>query len=239
MLAQLRDETLARSAGRASLTPGRPARPRLVSPRELPHRKLGSAHGHPALIHALCHIEFTAINLALDAVVRFDAMPAAYYQDWFGIACEEAEHFSLLAAHLQSLGYAYGDFVAHNGLWEMAEKSAADVLRRMALIPRVMEARGLDVTPAMIKRLQDIDDHDGAAILKRILADEITHVGIGTKWFMAECKNRGLDPIAAFTQTVRSELGALRGGKLNHGARARAGFSQSELDILEALRVRA
>ncbi len=212
--------------------PGRPQRPALVDPRQLPRRQLGSQSGHAAFVHAICHIEFTAINLALDAAVRFCAMPAAYYADWIGVAKEEAIHYSLLEQHLRTLGFAYGDFVAHDGLWDMARRTADDILRRMALVPRVMEARGLDVTPPMIRRLNAIGDAAGAAILERILADEIGHVAIGSRWFASVCRDRGLDPAATFAELVSCELGTLRGAAMNYPAREAAGFSAAELDAL-------
>ncbi len=212
--------------------PGRPARPELVDPRQLPRRQLGSRAGHAAFVHAICHIEFTAINLALDAAVRFCAMPVAYYADWIRVAKEEAIHYSLLEQHLHTLGYAYGDFVAHDGLWDMAQRTADDILRRMALVPRVMEARGLDVTPPMIRRLQAIGDAAGAAILERILAEEIRHVAIGSHWFTTVCRDRGLEPEAAFAGLVAAEFGTLRGTAMNYPARVAAGFSTAELDAL-------
>jgi uncharacterized ferritin-like protein (DUF455 family) len=211
---------------------GRPALPKLVDPRELPRRKLGSKVGHGAFVHAICHIEFTAINLALDAAVQFDGMPREYYQDWIGVAAEEAEHFTLLQRHLNSIGYDYGDFTAHEGLWDMAERTRDDVLRRMALVPRVMEARGLDVTPDMIARLRSVNDVAGAVILERILDDEIRHVAIGSRWFAWLCAARGLNSQATFTQIVAAELGMVRANHLNRSARLAAGFSESELDCL-------
>ncbi len=214
------------------VAPGRPPKPILVHPRDLPRRQLGSPTGHAAFIHAICHIEFTAINLALDAVVRFAGLPAEFYTDWVGVASEEALHFSLLETHLRSLGYAYGDFDAHDGLWDMAERTGDDVLRRMALVPRVMEARGLDVTPGMIVRLRAIGDEDGARLLERILNDEIEHVGIGSRWFTYACDQRELDPVTTFQEIVGAELGAIRSDSLNRGARLAAGFSPAELDSL-------
>ncbi|MGR9089048.1 MAG: ferritin-like domain-containing protein [Gammaproteobacteria bacterium] len=214
------------------LVPGRPAKPELVDPRQLPRRQLGSQAGHAAFVHAICHIEFTAINLALDAAVRFSGMPAAYYADWIGVAKEEAIHYSLLEDHLRSLGYVYGDFVAHDGLWDMAERTADDILRRMALVPRVMEARGLDVTPPMIDRLNAIGDLAGAQILERILADEIRHVAVGSHWFKTVCGDRGLEPETTFAELVAQEFGTLRGSAMNYPARQAAGFSTAELDAL-------
>jgi uncharacterized ferritin-like protein (DUF455 family) len=203
-----------------------------VHPRDLPRRQLGTREGHAAFVHAICHIEFTAINLALDAVVRFGGMPGLFYADWVEIALEEARHFSMLAGHLATLGHAYGDFDAHDGLWDMAERTADDVLRRMALVPRVMEARGLDVTPGMIVRLRAIGDAAGARILEHILDDEIGHVAIGSRWFNAICKARGLEPVLTFTELVAAELGTPRTSAINRPARLAAGFSELELDLL-------
>ena len=215
-----------------NLAPGRPERPTLVDPRNLPKRKLSTAKGHAAFVHAICHIEFTAINLALDAVVRFSGMPTQYYADWIGVAIEEAKHFSLLDAHLKSLGFAYGDFAAHDGLWDMAERTSDDVLRRMALIPRVMEARGLDVTPNMLVRLESIGDHQGGSILNTILRDEIGHVAIGSRWFASICASRGLDSLTTFGRIIAAELGQIRASRLNRSARLAAGFSNAELELL-------
>ena len=166
----------------------RPSRPQLVSPKELTRRGLGTKEGHAALIHSLCHIEFNAINLALDAVYRFRGMPESYYGDWWKVAKEEAYHFDLLRKHLSSLGYTYGDFVAHNGLWQAALDTAHDPLVRMALVPRVLEARGLDVTPGIMKRLQEMGDQRAVEILKIIHRDEIGHVAIGSRWFKFLCQ---------------------------------------------------
>ncbi|PKO54163.1 MAG: DUF455 domain-containing protein, partial [Betaproteobacteria bacterium HGW-Betaproteobacteria-2] len=143
--------------------PGQPQRPELVSPLQVKKRAMNTAEGRAILIHALAHIEFNAINLALDAIWRFAGMPQAYYEDWFKVASEEAYHFSLLSTHLQSLGYAYGDFPAHNSLWEMAEKTRGDVLARMALVPRTMEARGLDATPLIQRKLRQVGTADALA----------------------------------------------------------------------------
>jgi len=213
-------------------TPARPPRPRLVHPRDVPRRRLSTREGHAALIHAVAHIEFSAIDLALDAIARFDDLPADYYHDWARVAAEEALHSRMIDAHLNGLGYAYGDFEAHAGLWDTAAKTADDPLRRMALVPRVMEARGLDVTPDMIERLRGIGDEDGAKVLERILADEIGHVAIGSRWFQYLCTARGLEPEATFRELVEAELGGLRGNACNRAARLEAGFSDAELDAL-------
>ncbi len=215
------------------LQPGRPSRPRLVSPRALPRRSLATPEGHAALIHAVAHIEFNAINLAWDAVQRFRGLPRRYYLDWAGVAVEEARHFSLLHRHLNGLGYQYGDFEAHNGLWEMAIKTAGDVLLRMALVPRLLEARGLDVTPGMIRRLRDCGDDQGADILAIILNDEIGHVAIGNRWFRYLCSQQGLEPESQFHAILSREGLLPRPGSLNREARLQAGFSSAELDALK------
>lgn len=159
-------------------------------------------------------------------------MPRQFYTDWIGVAIEEATHFSLLEKHLASLGFAYGDFAAHDGLWDMAERTGDDVLRRMALIPRVMEARGLDVTPNMVIRLESVGDEVGANILKIILRDEIGHVGIGSRWFASICASRKLEPVSTFARIIAAELGSVRSSQLNRTARLAAGFSIDELELL-------
>ena len=214
---------------------GRPARPELVHPREVPKRKLGSITGRAAAIHSFCHIEFNAINLACDAVYRFQGMPEAFYQDWSRIAAEEAYHFELLSDRLQTLGYAYGDFPAHNGLWELAQKTAGDVLDRMALIPRVMEARGLDVTPAIQKKFKNVDDTETVEILDIILRDEITHVKAGTIWFDYVCKQRGLEPESTYLELVQNYMKGDIQCPMHFQARLEAGFTASELEMLEIM----
>ncbi|HKY92429.1 MAG TPA: ferritin-like domain-containing protein, partial [Nevskiaceae bacterium] len=207
---------------------GRPARPELVRPRDVPHRGLGSAEGRAALVHAVAHIEFNAINLALDAACRFGGMPDDYYADWISVAQDEARHFTMLATRLAALGHAYGDFPAHNGLWEAAEKTAHDVLARMALVPRVLEARGLDVTPGMINRLDEVGDRETAAILRVILDEEVRHVAIGTRWFRAVCVSRGLEPVATWRDLL-ARNGVRIHEPLNRPAREAAGFEAAEL----------
>ncbi|NKC14769.1 MAG: DUF455 family protein [Gammaproteobacteria bacterium] len=214
---------------------GRPQRPLLVEPKHLPRRRLSSKKGHAALIHSIAHIEFNAINLALDAGCRFRGLPSAYYADWLKVAAEEAYHFHLLNEHLQSLGFAYGDFEAHDGLWQMAEETAHDPLVRMALIPRVLEARGLDVTPGMLERLERIGDHRAVTILQLILRDEITHVAVGSYWFNYLCRQRGLDAIATFTRLLRIYLRAPPKPPFHTEARLQAGFTAEEMALLEAL----
>lgn len=222
-------------SGPLALAPGRPARPVLVHHSGLAARKLGSPAGRAAFLHALAHIEFNAINLAWDAVCRFRGLPAQFYRDWAQVAGEEALHFELLCARLHSLGYAYGDFPAHDGLWEMAEKTAHDPLVRMALVPRVLEARGLDVTPGMMVRLGQAGDADSVRVLERILADEIGHVRIGTHWYRHLCRQRQLDPVQTFRELWREYgLGPVR-KPLNAAARQQAGFDDVEMDMLESL----
>jgi uncharacterized ferritin-like protein (DUF455 family) len=209
--------------------PGRPPRPRLVSPRAVPQRGLGTAAGRAALVHAVAHIEFNAINLAWDAVYRFRDLPPDYYRDWVTIAHDESRHFTWLTARLAELGHAYGDFDVHNGLWEMAIKTAHSCFARMALVPRVLEARGLDVTPGMIMRLRTVGDAATAEILAAILREEIPHVAAGTRWFRWCCAREGREPDRAFAELLAQYVpGGLR-GPFNLAARRSAGFDESEL----------
>lgn len=215
--------------------PGRPARPILVAPRELPRRGFDSAAGRTALIHAVAHIEFNAINLAWDAVYRFRDMPPAYYDDWVQVADEEAYHFTLLRARLRALGRDYGHFPAHDGLWQMARDTAHDPLVRMALVPRVLEARGLDVTPGMIERLRTAGDDETAALLAIILRDEIGHVAIGSRWFRFLCDARGLASELVFRALIEQYLKGRIKGPFHRNARVQAGFSEGELLWLDGL----
>ncbi|HVI26346.1 MAG TPA: ferritin-like domain-containing protein [Xanthomonadaceae bacterium] len=215
--------------------PGRPPRPRLVPPRELPRRGFGTPEGRAAFIHAVTHIEFNAVDLAWDAVYRFRGMPAEYYADWVGVAADEARHFALLRARLRELGHDYGDFDAHNGLWEMAEKTAHDVLARMALVPRVLEARGLDVTPGMIVKLRALGDEATAAILEVILREEVGHVAAGSRWYRWLCARDGVDPRERFRALLAAHARPVLYGPFNREARAAAGFDEDELAELERL----
>jgi uncharacterized ferritin-like protein (DUF455 family) len=238
LLEAVRSGTLAldgRFEPHAANEPGRPERPRLVPPRELQRRSTATAHGHAALIHAIAHIEFNAINLALDGLCRFPGLPAAFYADWLHVAAEEAKHFSLLREHLHRLGHDYGDFSAHDGLWQMARKTAHDPLVRMALVPRVLEARGLDVSPAMIGRLRASGDRQGAEIVEIILKDEVGHVAIGSRWFRRLCAQRGLDPDSTFERLLIEYDAPRPALPLNVEARRRAEFSDAELCRLESL----
>jgi uncharacterized ferritin-like protein (DUF455 family) len=212
--------------------PGRPERPVLVAPRDLPKRSLHTVEGRAALVHALAHIEFNAINLALDATWRFAGMPEAYYRDWFGVAIEEARHFTLLTSHLAQLGFAYGDFAAHDGLWEVAHKTRQSVLARMALVPRLLEARGLDASPQIRDKLAQAGDHAAAKIVQIILQDEIGHVAIGNRWFQGLCSSQGLDPNATFARLTREHRAPRIRGPLNLPARRAAGFTEAEITAL-------
>ena len=211
---------------------GRPERPPLVPPGQLAKRTLRDREGHAALIHALAHIEFNAINLALDAVCRYPGLPDGFYRDWLQVAAEEAYHFGLLRDHLRTLGFDYGDFPAHDGLMQMARDTAADPLARMALVPRLLEARGLDATPAIQQKLRGYGDAAGAAILDIILRDEITHVAAGDRWFRHFCGLRGLNPIIAYRDLLEQYRAPKPRRPVNTAARLRAGFSTAELDAL-------
>lgn len=212
--------------------PGRPAQPPLVPPRDLRRRALQSTEGRAAMVHALAHIEFNAINLALDAIWRFPGLPREFYADWLQVAGEEALHFELLHRHLNRLGHGYGDFPAHDGLWEMAERTAGDVLARLALVPRILEARGLDVTPGLRSRLAQAGDHEAAAILDIILRDEIGHVRIGNHWYAWLCAERSLDPFETCALLAERYRSPAPRGPFNFEARRAAGFSERELSEL-------
>ncbi|MNK12690.1 hypothetical protein D3C87_307640 [compost metagenome] len=213
--------------------PGRPALPELISPKFVKHRSMRTSEGRAALIHALTHIEFNAINLALDAIWRFAGMPPAYYVDWLQVAGEEALHFSLLAGHLETLGHRYGDFAGHNSMWEMADKTSGDILARMALVPRTLEARGLDATPRTRAKLTQVGDEAAAAILDIILRDEIGHVAIGNHWYKVLCDERGLDPLTTYADLALHYKAPVLRGPFNLDARRAAGFSEPELDALQ------
>ena len=215
--------------------PGRPPKPELVPPGAVPKRGLSTAEGRAALLHAVTHIEFNAINLAWDAVYRFRDLPAQFYSDWVRVADEEAYHFQLLRQRLNDMGYDYGEFAAHNGLWDMAQKTAFDPMVRMALVPRVLEARGLDVTPGMMKRLRHVGDVESVAALEIILRDEVGHVEIGSRWFKYFCDQRGLNMEQTFRTLISPYFAGQLRGPFNDDARIKAGFSEEELRALEAM----
>ena len=213
--------------------PGRPPRPQLVAATALPRRSPFTPEGRAGLLHSVAHIEFNAINLALDAVWRFAGLPDDYYRDWLRVAAEEALHFTLLQQHLLSMGHQYGDFDAHDGLWAMAERTRHDVVARMALVPRTLEARGLDATPPMQARLRKAGDLRAVEILDVILRDEVGHVAIGNRWYRWLCDRDGLDPLALYP-VLAARHGAPRlRAPLNLEARRAAGFQPDELAALE------
>jgi uncharacterized ferritin-like protein (DUF455 family) len=213
--------------------PGRPQRPRLVHPRELPRRGFGHAEGRAAFIHSIAHIEFNAIDLAWDAVYRFRGMPAQFYADWVSVANDEARHFAMLRHRLRDFDRDYGDYDAHNGLWDMAEKTAHSGLERMALVPRVLEARGLDVTPAMIVKLRQLGDDATAGILEVILREEVDHVAAGSRWFRWYCEREGVEPESTFRRLLGEYGRGVLYGPFNLDARSAAGFSDEELASLQ------
>jgi uncharacterized ferritin-like protein (DUF455 family) len=194
----------------------------------MPKRRAGgSQSGRVALLHALAHIELNAIDLAWDIVARFtgEDLPPGFYDDWVRVAAEEAEHHALLAARLGDFGAAYGDLPAHDGLWEAAAETAHVHLARLAVVPLVLEARGLDVTPDMIARLDRLGDGESVAILRRVYDDEIGHVATGRRWFDFVCGRRGQDPVASFHALVRRHFRGVLKRPFNSTARGAAGFS--------------
>lgn len=209
--------------------PGRPDRPALVPPRLVGRRSMATEEGRAMLVHALAHIEFNAVNLALDALWRFPGMPVQYYEDWLQVAREEATHFRMLAAHLHTLGHAYGDYTAHDSLWEMVGKTSGDIVARMALVPRTLEARGLDAIPPLRAKIAQAGDQAAAEILDVILRDEVGHVAIGNRWYGWLCAQRGLDPYALYPELLVRYKGPPLKGPFNLEARRRAGFTDEEL----------
>ena len=212
---------------------GQPDKPVLVDPKQVKPRKMATPEGYAALLHAVAHIEFNAINLALDAAYRFRHIAPAFQLDWLRVASEEAQHFCLMRERVQAHGFDYGDFEAHNHLWDMAYKTAYDPLLRMALVPRVLEARGLDVTPAMRAKIEQKGDTETCTVLDIIYRDEVGHVKVGNDWYHCLCQQRGLDALSVFKQLIqRYDLFLFR-GHLNIEARERAGFSAFELSLLQ------
>jgi len=225
-----------RTTGDDGGVPGRPERPLRVSATAVEKRSPFTPEGRAALIHSICHIEFNAINLALDAAWRFDGMPEDFYRDWLRVADEEAQHFTLLHAHLQAMGHRYGDFTGHDGLWAMCKKTKDDIVARMALVPRTLEARGLDATPliqAKLRRVNTADALAACAILDIILRDEIGHVAIGNRWYRWLCERDGLDPISHYRVLYRRHEAPRLKAPFNLEARALAGFTEEELGALQ------
>lgn len=225
----------------ATDAPGRPQRPALLAPDAMPKRKVGQLAGHAALIHAVCHIEFNAINLALDAMWRFSEMPPLFYWQWARVAVEEARHFSMLRRHLRALPLPkpmdYGDLPAHDGLWEMCERTRRDGLARMALVPRTLEARGLDATPLIQNRLRQVQTfwaQEAVGLLDMLLHDEIGHVAIGNFWYAWLCHEQGLVPLAHYPLLVERHRAPKLKPPFNLPARQAAGFSEEEMVQLSA-----
>ncbi len=216
------------------LVPGRPARPALVAHTALKSKPMNTPEGRALLLHAIAHIELNAIDLALDVVWRFSGMPSAFYTDWVQIAKEEAKHFSLLQAHLVSMGFDYGDFPAHNALWDMAERTRGDILARIGLVPRTMEARGLDASPGVKNKLISAGDLAAGRILDIILEEEIGHVAAGNRWYRYLCEQRGLDPILTYRELIQAYDAPKLKSPYNLAARRLAGFSEEELQSLAA-----
>jgi uncharacterized ferritin-like protein (DUF455 family) len=217
--------------------PGRPPRPRLCPPQNVPSRSVHTTHGLAGMVHAICHIEFNAIHLALDAIWRFPGLPEAYYRDWWQVAYEESTHFQKLHQLLQHMGHVYGDFDAHDGLWQMCEKTAHDVIARMALVPRTLEARGLDATPIIQTKLALTDSpfaSEFKAILDIILRDEIGHVAVGNRWYRWLCEQHQLDPLTHYPALVQRHTAPRLKPPFNQQARLDAGFTQEEIDWLLA-----
>ncbi len=221
------------ATGLSDLEPGRPLRPRIVPASQVPARAPGSVDGLGALLHAIAHIEFNAINLALDAVWRYPGMPEEFARDWLSVAVDEARHFQMLTARMAHADVVYGDHDAHDGLWTMARRTADDLLARMALVPRVLEARGLDATPVIQQKLRSAGHRDEVAVLQVILDEEVRHVALGNRWFHCLCEQAGEEPEAKFRQLL-SDFNAPRPrGKMNRSARLKAGFSARELQWLQ------
>lgn len=207
--------------------PARPQRPVLLMPRDMPKRGAGrSEHARIALLHAVAHIELNAIDLAWDMVARFAAcgLPRDFYDDWARVGDEEAKHFGLLAARLADFGAVYGDLPAHDGLWQAAEETAHELLARLAVVPLVLEARGLDVTPTMIARMERYGDEATADALRVIYEDEIGHVAAGMRWFRFECTRRGVAPESTWRALVARHFKGELKAPFNDAARAEAGF---------------
>lgn len=218
-------------AAAAPLRPARPDRPMLLPHGRMPRRRINRGlAGRTALLHALAHIELNAIDLAADMIARFagdPGLPEAFFTDWAGVAADEARHFLLLDDRLWALGSAYGELPAHDGLWEAAANTAHDLLARLAVVPLVLEARGLDVTPAMIGKLEAVGDPESAAILRVIHDDEIGHVAAGRRWFEWLCARRKLDPVATFHSLVRRYHGGMLKPPFNTASRDAAGLREA------------
>ena len=211
---------------------GRPEKPVCVSPASLPQRRAVDREGRAALLHAIAHIEFNAINLALDAAWRFHALGSRFIRDWIGVAIEEAYHFSLVAEQMAQLGVRYGDLPAHSGLWKLAEETADDVLVRMALVPRLMEARGLDAMPPIFRGFQGVGDKPTLRVLSVIARDEVRHVALGDTWFRQLCDQQALPVAETYCALIERYKAPWPRAPLNEPARRAAGFADAELMML-------
>jgi hypothetical protein len=214
--------------------PGQPAKPELVAHTSLKSKPLTSPEGRAMLLHAIAHIELNAIDLALDVVWRFAGMPEDFYRDWVRIAKEEAKHFLLIQQHMVGMGFDYGHFPAHNSLWEMAERTRADIVARIGLVPRTMEARGLDASPGVKNKLISAGDHAAGRIMDIILEEEIGHVAAGNRWYRYVCETKGLDPISTYRQLIQQYDAPKLKSPYNLQARRLAGFEEEELTYLAA-----
>jgi uncharacterized ferritin-like protein (DUF455 family) len=215
-----------------SAGPGRSAKPVLVPHTQLKAKSMATTEGRAMLVHSIAHIELNAIDLALDVVWRFAGMPEAFYTDWVRIAQEEAKHFTLLREHLMAMGFDYGDFPAHNTLWDMAERTQGDLLARIGIVPRTMEARGLDASPGVKNKLISVGDHRAGEILDIILAEEIGHVAAGNRWYRYLCGRRGLDPVSTYAALIAQYDAPKLRPPFNMAARRLAGFEEAELAAL-------
>jgi uncharacterized ferritin-like protein (DUF455 family) len=218
------------------LVHGVPPRPAIVMGSKVPRRSPATPEGRAALLHAVAHIEYSAIDLALDHAFRFRGLSDNYYADWLRVAADEARHFSLLRKYLQNLGYDYGDFPAHDSLWQMSVRTADDSLARMAIVPRLMEARGLDATPPIREKLRQVGDHEAVRILDIILNDEIIHVAIGDRWFRYFCAQRNVEPETTYRELIVRYSAPWPQLPMNEKARREAGFSEAELINLRSSR---
>lgn len=214
--------------------PGRPSNLKFVSPQQVPRRSVHSVQGRAALLHSLAHIEFNAINLALDIIWRYPHLPENFYGGWLTVAQEEALHFSLLHDHLMSLGFKYGDFPCHDGLWEMAERTKHDLLARLALVPRTLEARGLDACPVVREKFAQAGDQVAAGILDIILRDEVGHVALGNYWYRRLCQEQNRCDFDTYQLMAEHYRAPRLRGPFNRPARLEAGFTEREIDALEA-----
>ncbi|NOG60831.1 MAG: ferritin-like domain-containing protein [Proteobacteria bacterium] len=218
-----------------NIEPGRPDKPILITPKDVPKRNMTTPEGRAAMVHSFAHIEFNAINLVLDLISRFRNMPEEFYLDWLQVFEEETKHFKLLRENLIDSGYDYGSFSAHDGLWAIAEQTKHDLLLRLAVVPRIMEARGLDVTPDLIDRFRQIKDDRMVSILELILEEEIGHVNFGTKWYRYLCQKMHQNPEDRFKEIINEFLPSAKTKRINQSARLKAGFIQSEIDYLATI----